>query len=156
MPLHAGSSAWSLNSNTTSSGSDGSNSSKSGGGDGAGGAVRPPDGEVTIVFTDITRAASLWEFNPNAMRDATLQHNELLRSLLAQHRGYEVIFAKDRNTGEGSFCIAFHTPSDALEWCMAVQQGLLHVDWPADLLNHPGAAEEWCISTAQHTTRHAQ
>ncbi len=47
--------------------------------------MKPPEGEVTIVFTDITRAASLWEFNATAMRDATLIHNELLRSLLKQH-----------------------------------------------------------------------
>ncbi len=41
-----GSSAWSLNSNTTSSASDGSHSSaKSGGAAG----VRPPDGEVTFL-----------------------------------------------------------------------------------------------------------
>ncbi len=40
---------------------------------------------MTIVFTDVTRAASLWEYNPLAMRDATLLHNELLRKLLKAH-----------------------------------------------------------------------
>ncbi len=42
--------------------------------------------EVTIVFSDITRAASLWEFNPLAMRDATILHNQILRSLLVTHQ----------------------------------------------------------------------
>jgi hypothetical protein len=56
--------------------------------------VRPPEGEIAIVFSDITRAASLWEFNAEAMRDATLLHNELMRSLLNKHRGYEVIFIR--------------------------------------------------------------
>jgi hypothetical protein len=56
--------------------------------------VRAPEGEMAIVFTDIVRAASLWEFNPAAMRDATVAHNQLLRSLLPQHRGYEAMFIK--------------------------------------------------------------
>jgi serine/threonine protein kinase len=34
-----------------------------------------PDGVETIVFTDITRV--LWEFDPQAMRDATVLHNML-------------------------------------------------------------------------------
>jgi hypothetical protein len=56
--------------------------------------VRAPEGEMAIVFSDITRAASLWEFNAEAMRDATLLHNELMRALLQKHRGYEVIFIR--------------------------------------------------------------
>ena len=48
--------------------------------------VIPPDGEVTILFSDITRAASLWEFNAAAMKEATLLHNQLLRSLLKEHQ----------------------------------------------------------------------
>ena len=105
--------------------------------------VRPPEGEVAIVFTDITRAASLWEFNAAAMRDATLLHNETLRAALKRHRGYEVVFIRDRNSGEGSFCMAFQQTADALAWCCDVQQSLLKVEWPEALLDHPGAAEEW-------------
>jgi hypothetical protein len=49
---------------------------------------------VTIVFSDITRSASLWEFNAEAMRDATILHNSILRDVLKKHRGYEVIFLR--------------------------------------------------------------
>jgi hypothetical protein len=105
--------------------------------------VRAPEGELAIVFTDITRAASLWEFNPAAMRDATLLHNETLRAALKRHKGYEVVFLRDRNSGEGSFCMAFQHASDALAWCCDVQRALLKVEWPEALLEHPGAAEEW-------------
>jgi hypothetical protein len=45
---------------------------------------------MAIVFTDIVRALALWEFNADAMKDATLAHNELLRSSLAEFDGYEV------------------------------------------------------------------
>jgi hypothetical protein len=139
-------SSWGMPSNT--SGSTGSSSSHSSakeapGAAGDAGPVKAPQGEVTIVFTDITRAASLWEFNAAAMRDATLLHNAALRASLAQHRGYEVVFLRDRNSGEGSFCMAFHTPSEALAWCSEVQRALLAVAWPEALLDHPGAAEEW-------------
>ena len=50
-----------------------------------------PTGEVAIVFSDIMRAAALWEFNPEAMRDATFAHNELLRRRLREFEGYEVV-----------------------------------------------------------------
>jgi class 3 adenylate cyclase len=111
--------------------------------------VRPPEGELTIVFTDISRAASLWEFDPMAMRDATVLHNAALRGLLKRHRGYEVVFIRDRNSGEGSFCMAFQHAADALAWCLDVQQALMQVDWPDRLLAHPGAAEEWAENGAE-------
>jgi class 3 adenylate cyclase len=111
--------------------------------------VRPPEGELTIVFTDISRAASLWEFDPMAMRDATVLHNAALRGLLKHHRGYEVVFIRDRNSGEGSFCMAFQHAADALAWCLDVQQALMQVEWPDRLLAHPGAAEEWAENGAE-------
>jgi class 3 adenylate cyclase len=122
------------------------------------GGVAPPSGQIAIVFSDITRAASLWEYQPEAMRVATILHNDLLRGLLAEHRGYEVTSsisggggggdggwerAGVTTSGEGSFCMAFQEPLDALAWCVEVQQELLRVDWPDALGEHPGAAEEW-------------
>jgi hypothetical protein len=69
------------------------------------GGARAPEGEVTIVFSDITRAASLWEFNADAMRDATLLHNALMRELLHKHRGYEVVFLR---YASGTSVFRFH------------------------------------------------
>jgi hypothetical protein len=106
------------------------------------GGVKPPAGEVAIVFTDVVRAGALWDFNAEAMKDATLLHNDVLRGLLRRHQGYEVVSAA-REGAEGSLCVAFQDAGGALEWCMAVQQQLLEVDWPEALLDHPGAAEEW-------------
>jgi class 3 adenylate cyclase len=115
-----------------------------GGGGGSSG-VAPPEGEMAVVFTDITRAASLWEHDPAAMRDATMTHNDILRSLLKKHRGYEALFARGghHNSGEGSFCMAFQEAGNAVEWCMEAQQALLKAEWPRRLLEHPGAGEEW-------------
>ncbi len=58
-------------------------------------------------------------------------------------QGYEVMFLKDRNSGEGSFCMAFQQTRNALEWCIEAQQELVAADWPEELLKHEGAAEEW-------------
>ncbi|AVK75014.1 serine-threonine kinase [Pandoravirus quercus] len=115
------------------------------------GGVRPPEGTMAIVFADVARAVSLWEHDPEAMRDATMAYNETLRSLLPAHRGYESLLAVGarsigegtRNTGEGSFCLAFERVTDAVAWCAAAQRALLEVPWPRALLDHPAAAEEW-------------
>ncbi|ELR20409.1 serine/threonine protein kinase, putative [Acanthamoeba castellanii str. Neff] len=88
--------------------------------------------------------AASWDgFDAAVMRDATLLHNGLLRDLLKNHHGYEVIFIRDRTSGEGSFCMAFASMLDAVEWSMDVQRSLMEVEWPKALLEHPGAAEEW-------------
>jgi class 3 adenylate cyclase len=108
-------------------------------------AAEAPQGEVVIVFTDITRAASLWEFNAQAMSQATLMHNQLVRRMVDRHGGYEVRHVRSNpgNGGEGSFCIAFREVDTALAWCEDTQRELLGLDWPEALLGHPGAAEEW-------------
>lgn len=105
--------------------------------------IAPPTGEnIAIVFSDITSAASLWEHHAEGMKDATIAQNQLLRSLLAKHQGYQVRSTKERNTGEGSFCMVFQEPTNALAWCLDCQKALLQVDWPPSLLDHQGAAEE--------------
>jgi hypothetical protein len=142
-PKHQQTSSQGQSSSDGGSSSDGRQSGERAGAVVGAAGLRAPEGEVTIVFSDITRAASLWEFDPAAMRDATLLHNDVLRSALRRHRGYEVAFLRDRNSGEGSFCMAFQHPSDALAWCDDVQRALLAADWPEALLEHPGAAEEW-------------
>jgi hypothetical protein len=58
-----------------------------------------------------------------------------MRLTQVQHRG--------RTSGEGSFCMAFASTLDAVEWCIDVQRSLMEVEWPKELLEHPGAAEEW-------------
>jgi len=107
-----------------------------------GGGVAPPDGDIVLVITDIVKAAALWEFNATAMRDATLLHNDLIRSEIKKHGGYEAALIRNGATGEGSFCVAFQDVKSAVEWCMDVQHELLKVEWPEALLAHPSAAEE--------------
>jgi class 3 adenylate cyclase len=107
----------------------------------------PPEGDLTIVCTDISGAASLWEFDAEPMRDATLLHNDVLRAALKRHHGYESVTPAPSSSsqgggGEGSFCMAFRQAADALAWCADVQRALLEVEWPTALLGHSGAGQE--------------
>ncbi len=95
------------------------------------------------------------------MREAVTLHNDLLRRLLRQHRGYESVFLRGNAAGEGYFCLVFSRPVDALRWfvflstfslrvcshdtsrrCGEVQHELLKVSWPQDLLECDYAQEE--------------
>jgi serine/threonine protein kinase len=98
-----------------------------------------PDGRVAIVFSDIAHADVLWHQAPAAMRDATVAHNELLRTLAKECGGHEAVLP--RGSGEGTFCMAFADPLQAVRWCAAVQRGLLDVDWPQRLVDCEAAAE---------------
>ncbi len=148
--VHSSSSHGSFDQNKHSSYGAGTSGSSSGGGSsshhsksgGAAVGIRAPEGEVVIVFSDITRAASLWEHDAAAMRDATSAHNELLRLLAKKYNGYEAGVGRERNTGEGSFCLIFVRAFDALRWCTETQNALLSITWPQSLLEHPGAIEE--------------
>ncbi|CAI5732055.1 unnamed protein product [Peronospora destructor] len=61
------------------------------------------------------------------MQQATEIHDDILRSLLAAYRGYEIVTAGD------SFQLAFHTIHEAVEYCLDTQMHLLNAKWPKDL-----------------------
>jgi predicted ATPase/class 3 adenylate cyclase len=70
------------------------------------------------------------------MREALELHDRVLRERLGRTSGYEV------KTQGDSFMIAFAWVGEALRWCLDVQEALLHVPWPAELLEHAVAAEK--------------
>ena len=93
-----------------------------------------PKGDVTLVFTDVKSSTALWEMNALVMKRALQLHNDLIRSLLAVHDGYEV------KTEGDAFMIAFADPLAAVIWTGEVQLKLLELDWPEELYTHPDAA----------------
>jgi len=95
-----------------------------------------PTGTVALVFTDIEGSTRLWERCGDAMRDALDLHDRLMRELLSRTSGYEV------KTQGDSFMVAFSWVGEALRWCLDVQEALLRVPWPAELLEHAEAAEK--------------
>ena len=55
-------------------------------------AGHPPSGTVTFLLTDIEGSLSLWEQEPEAMKAATVRHDELLDKAIAAHQGF--VFAR--------------------------------------------------------------
>lgn len=93
--------------------------------------VDAPQGMVSLVFTDIKNSTMLWESHYDSMRSAIKLHNEVMRRQLRIIGGYEV------KTEGDAFMVAFSTVTSAVLWCFAVQQQLLDVPWPQEILNSP-------------------
>lgn len=95
-----------------------------------------PQGEVTIVYTDVQGSTSLWETCPSDMKKATDLHDSIIRKCYADHGGYEI-------TTEGdSFNLAFQHPVDALAFALQAQIKLFKADWPEGILKHRDGKDE--------------
>lgn len=96
--------------------------------------MKVPDGEITIVVTDIQGSTSLWEFNALIMKKASDLHDSILRKCYSKHGGYEI-------TTEGdSFQLAFHHPLDAFSFCLEAQVTLYDADWPEEIYSRDMAS----------------
>ncbi|KAJ9448846.1 Adenylate cyclase [Diplonema papillatum] len=95
---------------------------------------RPPEGTVTIVFTDVQSSTMLWDTCPRDMKKALDIQNKLLRELIGIYQGYEV------KTEGDAFMVAFSEAAHAMKWCMNVQLKLLDETWPAELAKLPEGA----------------
>ncbi|GLD92820.1 hypothetical protein PINS_up001399 [Pythium insidiosum] len=97
-------------------------------------AVEPPLSRPIFVCTDIEGSTALWAKDPAAMSEAQSLHDDLLRRELIRYRGYEITTCGD------AFQLAFHTVSDAIGWCVSIQEKLLKVHWPDTLLKADNTA----------------
>lgn len=97
--------------------------------------VEAPQGQVSIVFTDIKNSTSLWEAGQDAMQSAIKIHNDIMRRQLRLIGGYEV------KTEGDAFMVSFKTATAALLWCFSVQSHLLDAPWPQSILDSPHCAE---------------
>jgi len=96
-----------------------------------------PAGTVTFLFTDIEGSTRRWEERPRAMAAALQRHDEVMRTIVAQHRG-----AVFRTVGD-AFCCAFDSVPAAVAAAVDVQLGLASEDW--------GDAEPIRVRMALHT-----
>ena len=78
--------------------------------------VDAPQGEVTLVFTDIKNSTVLWETYSVAMQSAIKMHNEVMRRHLRIIGGYEV------KTEGDAFMVAFPTVTSALLWAFTIPE----------------------------------
>lgn len=88
------------------------------------------DGTVTIMFSDIAGYTAINDrLGDLAAHDLLIEHNRIVRDLLATHRGYEV-----KSQGDG-FMVAFSSAGRAIRCAIAIQQAfekysLEHPDEP--------------------------
>ena len=96
----------------------------------------PSNPETSFAMTDIQDSTKLWESLPaDVMSRALTIHNNCLRQALRECYGYLSFTEGD------AFFVAFHTVADAVQWALLVQERLLTLPWPPELLAHPSAAE---------------
>jgi predicted ATPase/class 3 adenylate cyclase len=104
--------------------------------------MQAPGGNVTFLFTDIERSSQLWEMHPQAMGRALAQHDELMREILLEHRGF--IF----KTMGDAFCVAFASALDAALAAVDSQRRLAAATWEETgplrvrIALHSGEAEQ--------------
>jgi predicted ATPase/class 3 adenylate cyclase/Tfp pilus assembly protein PilF len=97
--------------------------------------MQAPTGTVTIACSDIQGSTPLWAAAPKAMTQALELHDQLLRSLLERHGGYEFSAEGD------ALKVAFDSSIAALRWCEEVQLALMDIRWPQELLSEDSAAD---------------
>lgn len=73
---------------------------------------------ITFLFTDIEGSTRLWEYYPDAMQQALVRHDVMLRDVIAAHGGYVFSTAGD------AFSIAFPSPRAALDAAIEGQHRL--------------------------------
>lgn len=78
--------------------------------------------ESTFLFTDIQGSIRLWETHPEAMRVALTRHDELLRAIIAEHRGQAFKFVGDQ------VCATFERAPDAAAAALAAQRAVLQLN----------------------------
>jgi class 3 adenylate cyclase len=85
-----------------------------------------PEGEVTLLMTDIEGSTVLWEENPSAMAHALGQHDALIQEAVTGRGG---LFVKSRGEGDSTFSV-FTDAAEAVGAALDLQRTLLRRRWP--------------------------
>ena len=97
--------------------------------------VLPP---VTMVFASVEGARQLARRH-RVLACATHRIlSETLRAILRDQDSPATGYLCREQEGDLKYMIVFSSPRSAMEWCLVVQQALLHAPWPEELLEQPG------------------
>ena len=94
-----------------------------------------------MLFTDMQDSTKLWQLYPEQMPRVLELHDACIRNLIDTHGGYEV------KTEGDAFMITFSSAKSGVDFACALQQELLAVDWPQELLAFHSCAERRVKST---------
>src|SRR5256885_269493 len=92
----------------------------------------PPQGTVTLMFTDVEGSTAKWETYPARFGEALQIHNKVVREAIARHGGYEV-----KTAGDG-FMVAFADPVASAHCAAEVQTSLRRAGSWHDVLGEVG------------------
>ncbi|HKD32129.1 MAG TPA: adenylate/guanylate cyclase domain-containing protein [Gaiellaceae bacterium] len=84
----------------------------------------PPNGTVTLLFSDIEGSTKLLRRTGDAYAELLAEHRRLLSEAFARHRGFEM-----DNEGD-AFFVAFKSANDAAAAASEAQRALAEHDWP--------------------------
>jgi predicted ATPase/class 3 adenylate cyclase len=84
-----------------------------------------PSGTLTFLFTDIEGSTRLWEQFADQMRNATVRHDALIESAVAQWGG---LLVRPRGEGDSRFAV-FARATDAIAAAVAIQRALFVEPW---------------------------
>eukprot|EP00775_Hariotina_reticulata_P010840 gene10840-10996_t len=87
----------------------------------------PIGGPATIVVTDVEQFSDLTRLDGTLTMRALGLHNMILRKAAADHAGHVIEQEGD------SWSVAFHTPMEAVAFCLQAQQALQKCSWPTEL-----------------------
>ncbi|KAL9643316.1 hypothetical protein ABK040_014771 [Willaertia magna] len=96
-----------------------------------------PQGDVTLVFTDVQDSTRLWELDLETMASSIKVHNNLMRQILKETKGFEV-----KTEGDAFMC-AFQNVEDAVEFTLQAQLRLITCDWSETLLKFDPSKVEY-------------
>jgi predicted ATPase/class 3 adenylate cyclase len=85
---------------------------------------RPPEGTITLLFTDIEGSTKLLQRAGEAYSNLLAEHRRMLRAAFDEHDGYEV------DTEGDAFFVAFHSANHAAAAAVAAQRALAQPSWP--------------------------
>ena len=102
-----------------------------------------PDGNLTLVDTDVESSTALWEWSPKIMAESLTLHDECLRSCLKKNNGVELLVEGD------AFLVFFATAEGAIRFCFDVQEGLMEIEWAAEL-EHNGIESSSKVAVEGH------
>jgi predicted ATPase len=83
-----------------------------------------PGGTVTFLFTDIVGSTARWESDPDAMKAALAEHNEILDSLIEEYEG------KTFKTVGDAYCVVFENADMAALAAKEAHQKLSESRYP--------------------------
>ena len=86
----------------------------------------PPGGSkcCALVFTDIESSSALWSHGGDSMAILLDTHNDVMRALIAEHKGYEV-----KTVGD-AFFVVFNSPVNAVRFATRVDAAMRTIDVP--------------------------